>query len=213
MVSGFAVLARGSRFNSGATFGSIAAGNYAEFDANGFLTFYGAGRSYRDFNFAASGLGAGATAPGLVAISGGTILYRSFDGNVTTEQLFGGVEMDHMWAEGTVVRPHVHWYATTEDAGNVVWRLTWQISQDGALTPEATVVGTGAANGVGVEVFTNLTAINLAGYKIGAQFNFRLWRFPNNPDGLDTYGADAAVATFGLHVIADTLGSRTVAAK
>lgn len=133
---------------------------------------------------------------------------------VTSEQLFGSLELNHDWAEGTIVKPHVHWMPTTADAGNVKWRLTWAISQDGALSGENTVVSVSAASGTAwVEERADFTDINLAAYKIGAQFMYRLWRDPNNADGEDTYSKDAAVQTFGLHVIVDTLGSSQVGTK
>ena len=47
----------------------------------------------------------------------------------------------------------------------------------------------------------------------GAQFMYRLWRDPANVDGEDTYPDDAAVQTFGLHVLIDTLGSAGVGTK
>lgn len=188
--------------------------NYSKFGTDGGLTAYGNARRWVDFNFSAISLGTGASAPDPVQVKGGTIFTRAFDGNVTAEQLFGSLELNHNWAEGTIIKPHVHWMPTTTNAGNVKWRLTWAISQDGLLTGENTVTAVSAAGGVAwVEKRADFTDINLAGYKIGAQFMYRLWRDPANADGQDTYPDDAAVQTFGLHVLIDTLGSAGVGTK
>lgn len=188
--------------------------NYSKFGTDGGLTAYGNARRWVDFNFSAISLGAGASAPDPVQVKGGTIYTRAFDGNVTAEQLFGSLELNHDWAEGTIIKPHVHWMPTTTNAGNVKWRLTRAISQDGLLTGENTVTAVSAAGGTAwVEKRADFTDINLAGYKIGAQFMYRLWRDPANVDGEDTYPDDAAVQTFGLHVLIDTLGSASVGTK
>lgn len=109
-------------------FGNVNAGNFARFEDDGMLVFNGTATTWRDFNFAAVALGAAASAPDLIQVRGGTLFMRGFDGAATTEQLFGTFELDHMWKEGSTIKPHVHWMATTAASGNVVWRLTWAIT-------------------------------------------------------------------------------------
>jgi hypothetical protein len=74
-----------------------------------------------DFNVGAVSLGTGASAPGLIQLNGSNIYVLGFDGNVTSEQVFGSIEIDHMYKEGTDILFHVHWMPTTATAGNVKW--------------------------------------------------------------------------------------------
>lgn len=194
------------------TFGSPP--NYSKFGTDGGLTAYGNARRWVDFNFSAISLGAGASAPDPVQVKGGTIYTRAFDGNVTAEQLFGCLELNHDWAEGTIIKPHVHWMPTTTNTGNVKWRLTYTITHDSVTTAEQTVVIVAAAGGTAwKEIRSDFPDIAMTGYGIGTQFMYRLWRDPANVDGEDTYPNDAAAQTFGLHVLIDTLGSSQVSEK
>lgn len=206
---------RGNR-NRPYVFGDLAGGNFARFESDGMLVFSGTATTWRDFNFAAVALGAAASAPDLIQVRGGMLFMRGFDGNSTTEQLFGTLELDHMWKEGSVIKPHVHWMATTAASGNVVWRLTWAVTDPTlpVLSAEQAIYSQpAAAAGEWKTVFTALPDIALSAYHIGAQLTYRLWRYPNNPDGLDTYPDDAVVETFGFHIEQDTIGSREVAHK
>lgn len=196
-------------------FGNVTAGNYAEFDANGFLTFYGAARAYLDFNFDVAQLRSGASAPDLIQFGSTGIDISGFDGNATLEQVDFGLELQHNWAEGTVIQPHVHWYPSTAGAGNVIWYLEYSFTNasDAVAGASSLTINTGAITAGGVawaNHFTNFPAINLPSLTIGTQAHFKFYR---NPTGSDTYGDDAAVATVGLHVILNTLGSRGISTK
>lgn len=194
--------------------GNVPGGNYAEFEDDGFIEFHGDGRYWMDFNFGCVDLGTGATAPDLIALgAGGTIYIRGFDGGVTTEQLFGSFELNHNWAEGIVLKPHVHWVSTTADAGNVKWQLTYSLVADGAVAGVgATIPIISAAPGVAwTSVFAAFPDIATAGLHIGTQVSFRLFRDPT--DGDDNYPGDAGLFTFGVHVLCDTVGSRAVSSK
>lgn len=194
-------------------FGDVAGGNYAEFENDGTLAFYGNATTWRDFNFGVNALARGASAPDLVSLSGTSIQVLGFDGINTTEQVSVVLEMDHMWKEGSVIYPHLHWYPTTSGVGNVKWQLEYVTVQDGLVVgASATLSVVVAAGGVAWrQAFTDFPPINLAGYTIESQFHARLFRNPG--DGDDTYAADAAVATFGLHVEQDMTGSRAIRAK
>lgn len=191
-------------------FGNVAAGNYAEFDANGFLTGYGAARAYIDFNFDVGALRSGASQPDLIKFNATNIYVAGFDGANTLEQVDFVVELNHNWVEGSTIYPHIHWYPSTAAAGNVIWYLEYCAVNDGAATGGASslTIDTGviAAGGVAwARKYSEFPAIALPGYKIGTQLHLRFFR---NPTGLDTYGDDAAVATIGIHVLVDTLGSK-----
>lgn len=187
--------------------------DYAEFEDNGFLEFNGDARAWIDFNFGVGALTRGGSAPDLINVSGTSIQTLGFNGVNTLEQVSAVLEMNHNWAEGTLLRPHVHWLPTTANAGNVVWQLEYAIVQDGDTVPASTTITvTQAASGVAwQQQFATFPTIDATGFTIGAQAFFRLFRDPTI--GADTYGFDAAIATFGIHVLLDTLGSRGIGTK
>ena len=156
--------------------GNVPAGDYAEFEADGFLFEHGEGKAWKDLDIGAVDLGGGATSPDLVQINGGTIQLPGFDGGVTTEQLWGAKEIDHDYSEGTDIYPHVHWMPTTNGAGSVKWQLTYLIMRGGvAIGAETTISGTQVAGGTAWALkFINLApVIPGAGIQIGDQLIFR----------------------------------------
>ena len=197
---------------SGSTFGDVSGGNYAEFNGSGFLTFYGNARAYRDFNFGYGSLGTGATAPDPIALNASTIRIYGFDGNATTEQVFASLELDHDWAEGTILYPHVHWCTSTTNAGDVQWSMDYILCADDAVAGAAvTTTVTQTSPGVAwTQKRADFTpTITTTGYKIDTQLSIRLYRNPGN----DSYPDDAGLITFGLHVILNTLGSSQIGTK
>lgn len=170
---------------------------------------YVKGQSWNDINIGSIGLGTGASAPDNVAISSTSILVKAFDGNVTTEQLYGAVELLHGYKEGTDISPHIHWLPTTNGTGNVRWQLEYVISDhdNPALVSSTTITVDSSATGIAwketVSEFPDISGTNL---KIGNQFAFRLFRVPTAPDD---YPSDAAVLTVGIHYQQNTLGSAT----
>lgn len=203
-------------YNPQTQFGDVGGGNYAEFDENGFLQFYGDGRAWVDYNFDGASLERGAVAPDLVSWDTSDIIVPAFDGANTLERLSKVIELNHGWAEETIIKPHVHWAPTTSDAGSVEWFLQWFAIKDTTYTGVATISVVQAAGGVAwVEQFAEFPdiAAPAADYIIGTQMGFALYRDPGvgNPD--DDYAADAALLTVGLHVRLNTIGSREVLIK
>lgn len=186
------------------------AGNQAVFDEDGFLTLEGDARAWIDYNFGAGSVRLGAAAPDLIALNATNILVLAFDGVAITESIDFNIEMNHNWAEGTTIYPHVHWYPTTNGAGNVVWSLEYVIVPEGstaAIGAASTTINTTAqlAGGVAwVPKYVQFPAITMVGNEIGTQCFFRFFRNP----GADTYAADAAIGTVGLHVMVDKFGSK-----
>ena len=187
--------------------------NLSCFNTDGWLQSEEDGRSWIDFNLGVGALSRGAAAPDLINLSASSIETLGFDGVNTLEQVSTVIEMNHNWAEGSIVKAHVHWYPVNANAGNVKWQLEYAVVGFGGSVPVSTTIDvTQAAGGVAWAArFASFTDIDLAGFTIGTQFHLRLFRDPN--DGDDTYGSDAALATFGLHVLVDSFGSREVATK
>lgn len=188
--------------------------DYSTFEADGTLVSYGAATVWEDQNFAGVALGTGASPPSLIQLNGHSIYVAAFDGVATVEQLFGGTELPHAWKVGTDIYPHLHWSATTADAGNVKWQLSYQWLNNGDTAgTDTTVSVTQAAPAVAWKVQrADFPAISGTGKNKGSQLMLRLFRDPT--DGADTYAHNAAItATFGFHYERDMTGSRTKDSK
>lgn len=184
-----------------------------EIESDGTLILHGNATTWNDINVAGTSLGVAASAPDLIQLNSGTIYVRGFDGNVTTEQLFGDVEIIHTYKEGTDLVPHVHWMPTTTNAGNVKWQMTYAWTNRGSAAPaEATISVVQAAGGTAwVQRRADFPAISGSGKGIGSHLSIRFFRDPS--DGSDTYPNDAAVLSIGFHHEIDSLGSRGITSK
>ena len=195
--------------------GDVSGGNYAYIMSNGFLQFFGDSRPWIDWNFDGASFAPGASAPDLIQWNSTKIRVRAFDGANTQEELSKVIEANHNWAEGTVLKTHVHWGPTTAAAGNVQWFLDWFAIEGSDYTGIATVNVIQAAGGVAWnEQFAEFPDITLpSNYLLGTQIGFALYRVPGVGNPNDTYGADAAILTVGVHARLNSLGSCQVAEK
>lgn len=168
----------------------------------------GAETVWDDQQISGSALSAAASAPGFAAIGGGTLQARGFTGTSGMNQLFGAIELEHGYVEGTDIWPHIHWMPENNTVANVKWNLTYAIAVGGVvLTAETILSKTVATSGTAWMLHNTEwdTPISGTGRKIGDQIFFRLWR--DSADAADTYGAVAFVSTFGLHVQENSVGS------
>lgn len=171
---------------------------------------------YDDINFEGIGLATGNSAPDLITLYGqGNIVGRSFDGVNTLEQLYGGDEIRHTYAEGEDIYPHIHWMPTTNDAGNVKWILeyAWYNTESMQVQPIVRTISiVDSTGGVAwfphVIHFPTISGVNM---KIGSHFRFRLYRDPS--DAQDTYEHDVVLDSFGLHIPINSDGSREIGMK
>lgn len=178
------------------------------------ITGFFPGYNYNDINLGSVSLGTGAGAPDNVTISSSGLIVKGFDGNVTTEQIYGSVEILHSYQEGTDIIPHVHWMPTTANTGNVKWQLEYALfKNNGTVTSTTTTITvSSSANGLAWEgILAAFSIISGTNITIGDQLVFRFFRNPT--DGADNYGDDAAVNTIGFHFKQNTLGSRQISSK
>jgi len=127
-----------------------------------------------------------------------------------TELTAGVAQLPHAWAEGTELRPHVHWIQPA--AGNVLWQLEYRLTQaiGGAFPTEWTTISNASAVGTypGSGTYINITAfppIDMTGYNISAMVVFRLARV--GADASDTLAADISLLEFDIHYQVDSDGS------
>lgn len=153
-----------------------------------------------------------ANRPDQVTIDTTSIITYAFDGAALTEEVSGAFELQHDYKEGTDIIPHVHWYPTTAGAGNVKWQLEYWIRINDTVKLTGTITITDAASGTAwTEERADFPAITGTTLLINAQIHFRLFRNPT--DAADTYAADAAIGTIGIHYEINTMGSRQTLVK
>lgn len=129
--------------------------------------------------------------------------------NLQEEELYFACQIPHAWDEGTEIRPHVHWSATTAAAGTVRWGLEYSISRIGTVFPNTTLIyinqaTVGAAWSQQVAAFS---AIAMTTQTISTMLLCRIFRDPLH--AADTYGAPAALFELDFHYQRDSAGSRT----
>lgn len=195
-----------NKIRSGTTFGTDDSTDYMEIEDDGTIRFYGDATAWVDINIDLIQSALGASAPDVGTVGGGTINYLLFDGGATTEEVSGAVELQHN-VKLDVIKPHVHWFPTTTDAGNVKWFLTYSITNVGDAPSETTLSVVTAAPGAITSVVSGFGDIDVSSFSAGAQFAFRFYRNPG--DAADTYAHDVATKTLGLHVELQSMGTRT----
>lgn len=168
---------------------------------------------YRDINVGGVILTVGAVnAPDKITVDATGIVTWGFDGGALQEILHGGFEIDHFYKQNTDLIPHVHWYPVNANAGNVKWFLEYWIRFANTVKLTAVISVVDAASGVAwAEQRADFPTIVVGTLPIGAQVHFALYRVPT--DVQDTYGSDAALGTFGIHLQVNTLGSRQIITK
>jgi hypothetical protein len=178
-------------------------------DANYNFNFLADDVEWNDINLPAAGLGQGASAPDLEAFLGtGSLKLLAFDGNATTEQVYGSSEILHDWKQGTDIEFHIHWSPTTNDTGNVKWQLeySWCNINGTFDNPTTTSVVVAAGGTAWVHKVTAFPAISATGKNIGSALVFRFFRNPT--DAADTYTKDATLIQLGIHYQIDSIGSK-----
>lgn len=127
------------------------------------------------------------------------------------ESLFFEVELPHDHKTGTAIDAHVHWGATSTDAGNVAWKLVYSIKDIGGTfafaagdTLSARQAGSGTA---GQNQFCDLGDVSTTSILgVSAILTGILYR--DAARGSDTYTGDAALLNIGFHYRKDVFGSR-----
>lgn len=201
--------------NGQSAFGDVTGGNYSEFEPDGTLRFHGQATVFKDLNLSGLTLApAGAAAPDLINFVNANLMAPAFDGGGTVERLFGSLEMQHDYKEGTDLEFHIHWTPATGAAGDVVWKVyySWQ-NANGTFT--AGTLLTAPASPTDATAWKNKYAsvgvISGVGKTINSQLMLQIFRDPTDPN--DTYGADAVLIQFGIHYEVDTVGSRARGTK
>ena len=118
------------------------------------------------------------------------------------------LQIPHDWAEGTQLRPHMHWAPTTTNTGDVVWELDYIVANVNEAYPAAasTLTVTDTADGVANKhQIADFGLVSGDGLRISAVFACRLTRLGD--DGADTFTGDAVGISVVFHYQRDSNGS------
>jgi hypothetical protein len=151
------------------------------------------------------------------AVSQGVFLYWFSDS--TEEEVYFSVQLPHAWAEGTDIKPHVHWVAasTAVAAGtDACWGLeyTWA-NINGTFGNTALIYGDEQTNGAtetitaGKHYITALPTISGSGKTMSSMLICRLFRSvsPPIPGYTDDLVGDAGLLEIDFHIQINSLGS------
>jgi hypothetical protein len=155
---------------------------------------------------------------GIHAVAAATINkygYLEFPSNIEKEAFYL-MNMPHSYKFGTEMKIHVHWAKTTSAPGDVVWKVDHECADVGEIftdtLPNTTELSyitddqdTAYLHAYATGAFLPAPELtSLAGMCV-----MRLWR----DVAADDYADNAIVYLFGVHFLADTIGSATETAK
>lgn len=168
--------------------------------------------NWKDFNYNPNSLPVGlGRRPDSITFASTSIGVAGFSPSFI-EQVSTVVELNHEYAQGTAIYPHVHWYSTTTDVGTVRWGMEFTFTHDSVVTTSTTIYVEQITNGTAWQpYFSGFPVIAGAGRVIGDQLLFRFFR--DATAGADDYPADAATGTVGFHVQVDGFGSNLISSK
>lgn len=198
-----------------ARYGDLA--NYLYIGPDGTLRLYGMATVWDDLTFPATMINpSGATLdPPTFEQEHGWALFP--DGSI---KLFATlVQMPHRWKAGSRLYPHVHWHKTTTGVGDVTWRLEYKWANIGdvldanwtTLESSIPIAVTADTNTTRKHLITDWPSIDATGKTISSMLLCRVSRVGSGAS--DTYGGDAALLSFDIHIEIDSLGSSTEYSK
>lgn len=131
-----------------------------------------------------------------------------------TEMFTVLVQLPHGWQEDSPVVPHIHWRKTTSAAGDVAWKCEYikmPIGEAAGSTFTSLGIVTDPVDGTPdndtarEHLITSWGDLEMIGLQISDCILFKVSRIGG--DASDTYGADAEMLEFDLHVQLNSIGS------
>jgi hypothetical protein len=192
--------------------------NYAEFEADGTLVFYGTATTFDDLALPIVPRSTGANRPTLATFDGDI---REFTMAVNDVTDVNATELLHRWKEGSTIELHVHWASNGVNADNraVKWQLsyTWanRLSNGGQTAFPAATVNSAetvipANTPDKTHLYTSVLTFTPTGGKVGAYLCMALKRIASTGTAPTS---NPWILAVGAHYEVDTLGTRTISAK
>jgi hypothetical protein len=130
-----------------------------------------------------------------------------------TEVLYCALQFPHGWEEGSIILPHIHWQKTTSAAGNVLWRWEYKWSRIGeVMDANFTAIDASTVNIEGADdntankhLVTSFGDVETTGAQLSDMLMMKISRIGD--DSADTYGADARMLEFDVHIQLSAPGS------
>jgi hypothetical protein len=185
--------------------------NHTLFESDGTLKMVGDATVYKDLIFPVSNLRVGASPPTFAGFQNGVYANR-FD-NTFVHTVYGSVELQHDYEEGSELEVHIHWSPSTTNTGVAKFSFEYTIaSVNGIFGVSTTATAIQAGSGtVNKHHYLTLATISGTNRKIGDIICFAFSRLGNHPE--DTFTGNAFIHSIGVHYKCDTIGSRTTSAK
>ena len=119
------------------------------------------------------------------------------------------VQLPHSYKEGSSLRPHIHWLAEDNTAGNARWQLTYAWANLNGIFATSSETITAAAPAVANKhTFSEFTPINGDGKLASSILLGSLKR--KSSEATDTLdGKNAYFLEFDIHYVMDSIGSKT----
>jgi len=152
---------------------------------------------------------AGSAAPPAVNTDNGTLEFSASATNIVAVE----VQMPHSWAQGTGIRPHIHWRKKTQGTGNVYWRLTYEfINVAGTFTDTPTTVNALDTDPVGADdgtatrhLITAFGEVDMTDKRVSCVGLLTIARIGG--DSGDDYAGVAQLMSVDIHYRVDAFGS------
>lgn len=198
-------------FGTGTQFGSDV--NNTTIEADGTIKLNGAATVFEDVNWNPTELTGGGTLPTLIPFASTGIGVAGFSAT-GTDEITTSCELPHAWKIGSPIQFHFHWYPTTTNVGNALFRLEYLFTKEDVAVTTATIVyllvtSSGIAWAKKTSAFPLIVTDVVA--EFGSQFHFKFSRVGS--DAADTFTGVAAISTVGIHIECDTFGSREITTK
>lgn len=159
----------------------------------------------------AAGSGQSAPSPGAFGPSG-ALQALMFQPSTIVDQLYFTCQLPHRWLEGSPLHPHIHWSRTANpgsaSATNVVWGIEYSFAtiEGTFLAPTTLRITNGVASANWVHQLSEFEpAITHTTNKVSSVLVGRIFRDATNTS--DTYDQNAALLSFDIHIIQNSLGS------
>lgn len=141
------------------------------------------------------------------------VIARSFSPDINQE-LYFDVQLPHAWAQGTEIRPHVHWSPSENGSAgqDVSWALEYTWSNIGSVFGDTQIVY-GDENYLAETLvkdkhyITNLEPIVAPDRTFSSMLKCRLFRDATSSHGTDNYTGYANLHEFDIHVQVNAPGS------
>jgi hypothetical protein len=199
------------------TFGDLVAGNYAEFEDDGTLVFYGDATTWRDE--LGPLVGSRLESPGsdiVRNLAEATITFKA-TARYPTDFVVRTYQINHDWLLPSAVEFHIHWWQANAEAANWLIEYRWQMNGQAktaawTLVPLTSLIfsySAGTLNQISDGVSTITPPANAG---LSDIFQVKLYRDYTNAStvfsGAETSGLDIDAMMSDMHRRSDSLGSR-----